>query len=200
MRKISPELHKRLQQDRSDNSPPLPAHWFVNVHWNLEADNEASGQGRYSTFTRPVTMNGSFYTGKNRLLDFNEETDQGFVMNSEHLIFGASSGFRVPDCHGLASRTVRAVNKTRYFPSLHFDVWMHYSDDAKEIESLLYGLWMFSGFVTRIELQQDDRGRPIAKVWGGHAGIVASKIQPIAEKAARFLCAQTVGTRKPSRG
>ena len=132
-------------------------------------------------------MNGSFYTGMNPLLDFNEETDQGFVMNSEHLIYGASSGFRVLDCEGLASRIVKAVNETRHFPSLHFDVWMHYSDDAEEIESLLYGSWMFSGFVTRIELQQDERRRPIAKVWGGHAGILASKVQPIAETAASVL-------------
>ena len=187
MRKLTPELRRRLEHKEGNNVPPLSVNWFVDMRWDLNADSKEHAQRCYSTLSRPVTMNGSFFSGMNTLLDFNEETDQGFVMNSEDLIYGASSGFRVLDYEGLASNIVRVVNETHRFPFLHFDVWMHYSQDAEEINSLLYGVWMFSGFVTRIESQEDERCRPIAKVWGGHAGVLASKIQPIAETAASVL-------------
>ncbi len=49
--------------------------------------------------------------------------------------------------------------------------------DAKEIESQRYGLLVFGGYMTRIELQEDlDRGE-IAKTWGGYEGVAISNTQ-----------------------
>ena len=90
---------------------------------------------------------------------------------------GASCGFRVFDEDGLAARVVKAANRRGNFPNMYADVWMHFSLDTEEIASFLYGQWVFGGFVTRIELQQDKLGRAVAKVWGGYQGIAVSKIR-----------------------
>ena len=120
-------------------------------------------------------MDGHCYSGKHALLDFNENKDAGFVMSSDHLIYGASCGFRVLDDDGLAARVVSTVNHRGVFPTIFVDAWRHFSIDAEEIASLVYGYKVFGGFVTRIELQSDKRGRTVAKVWGGHEGIAVSK-------------------------
>lgn len=171
----SRELRERLEQQKGDDLPPLPVNFFVSIHWPLDGDGERSAHRCYSTFGVPVTMDGNRYTGKDVLLDFDEQTDTGFMLSSDHLIYGASCGFRVFDSEGLASRIVGIANERHDFPPIHFDAWMHFSDDVAEIESLIYGENIFSGFATRIELQKDIRYRPIAKVWGGHEGISASK-------------------------
>lgn len=118
-------------------------------------------------------MDGGFYNADdNVLLNFDE--DSGFVMSSANLIYGASCGFRLFDKEGLARRAVLKSKEGGYFESCYFEVWLHFSEDAKEIESLVYGEKIFSGHATRIELQYDEKNRNIAKVWGGHQGIVAS--------------------------
>ena len=132
-------------------------------------------------------MDRNQFTGKDVLLDFNEQKDRGFVMSSDHLIYGASCGFRVYDSEGSAGAIVKTVKEKQHFPPVYIDAWQHISDDAAEIESLIYGIWLFSGFATRIELQLDDRSRPIAKVWGGHKGIVVSKTSNNPNMAASVL-------------
>ena len=184
---LSRELLDRLEQQKGDDSPPLPLNYFVSIHWTLDGHGERRAHRCYSTFGVPVTMDGNRYTGKNVLLDFDERTDQGSVMSIDHLIYGASCGFRVFDSEGLASRIVRIANERHDFPPIHFDTWMHFSDDVEEIESLVYGEKIFSGFTTRIELQKDVHRRLIAKVWGGHEGIVASKTGSNAGLAASVL-------------
>ena len=123
-------------------------------------------------------MDGHFYSGKHSLLDFNEKTDTGFVMSEDHLIYGASCGFRILDVDDLAAQVVKATNRRGDFITMFVQVWMHYSLDTEEIATLLYGERLFGGFVTRIELRSDERGRATAKVWGGHQGIAVSKNRP----------------------
>ena len=108
-------------------------------------------------------------------------------MSSEHIIYGASSGFRMLDDDGFARRLVRAANERSYFPSVFFNTWIHFSCDAGEIESLRYGKWMFSGHATRIEIQTDESSRPIAKIWGGHQGVIVSKSQGVNKAAASVV-------------
>ena len=120
-------------------------------------------------------------------MDFDEESDQGFIMSQDDLIYGASCGFRVFDSEDLVHRIVMTANKRQDFLPHFAEAWIHFSDGAKEIESLLYGKMFFGGHVTRIELQKDANGRRIAKVWGGHAGIVVSKTRHNTGKAASVL-------------
>ena len=184
---LSKELLERLEQQKADDRPPLQMNYFVSIHWTLDGTEEQDTHKCYSTFHTPVKMDGNLYNGKEILLDFNEEAEQGFVMSSDHLIYGASCGFRVFDSEGIASRIVRTANERQDFPSIHFDAWMHFSGDSSEIESLAYGEKVFSSFVTRLELQKDKLLRPVAKVWGGHAGIVASRTGSNSGKAASVL-------------
>ena len=177
MWKLSAALQQRLEGQRGDNPPPLPINGFVAVRWVLDGDEETARRC-YSTFGRPVTMNGNFYSGNKGLLSFNEESDREFIMNEDNPIYGASCGFRVFDSEGLIHRIVMTANKRQDFLPHFVEAWIHFSDDAKEIESLLYGKMLFGGYVTRIELQKDANGRRIAKVWGGHAGVVVSKTRP----------------------
>lgn len=128
-------------------------------------------------------MDGVHYTGDNLLLDFNEQSDRGFVMSSDHILYGASCGFRVFDGDGLVGRIVRYANAMGGFPAIRCDVWMHFSDDVMEVASLEYGKKLFAGFVTRLEVREKG-GRPVATVWGGHQGIVASKNRGVGGMAA----------------
>ena len=187
MWKLSAELRQRLDGQKGDNSPPLPMNCFVTVRWTLNSDDEETTRRCYSTFGRPVIMNGKFYSGNEGLLSFNEESDREFIMNEDNLIYGASCGFRVFDSEGLIHRIVMTANKRQDFLPHFVEAWIHFSDDAKEIESLLYGKMLFGGHVTRIELQKDANGRRIAKVWGGHAGVVVSKTRHNTGTAASVL-------------
>ena len=184
---LSKELLERLEQYKVNERASLPMNYFVSVYWSFDGKEGQKTQRWYSTLRAPVKMDGNFYTGKDVLLDFNEESEQGFVMSSDDLIYGASCGFRVFDSEGLANEIVRTANKRKDFPSIYVEAWIHFSDDGSEIESLVYGEKVFSGFATRIELQKDDIRRNIAKVWGGHAGIVASKVGNNSGKAASVL-------------
>ena len=132
-------------------------------------------------------MDGNRYEGRDRLLDFNEKKDDnGFVMSKDDLICGASCGFRVFDSEGLAQDVVASANARWDFPTIYCEAWMHLSDDADEIEGMHYGLMAFGGHATRIELQSRPDGR-IAKVWGGHEGVVASRSGSDAPNAASAL-------------
>ena len=175
MRKLSPELEKRLECHRQDQASPLPMSYFVSAYWPLIGDNERHALRCYSTVNQSVTMDGHFYSGRHMLLDFNEKTDAGFVMSSDHLIYGSSCGFRVLDEDDLAARIVVVTNQRGNFPTMFIDAWIHFSIDVEEIASLVYGNRVFGGIVTRIELQRDKRGSTITKVWGGYQGIVVSK-------------------------
>lgn len=174
-KKLSEELLKRLQQHGGENESSLPINYFVTVDWPLDGSGDKRMRRCYSTFEMPVTMDGYNYTEKNTLLDFNERTEKGFVMSSDHLIYGASCGFRVFDSENLASRIVNSASETQNFPPIRFEAWLHFSNDTKEIESLVYGDKVFSSYATRLEMQMDGHGRRIVKVWGGHEGIVVSK-------------------------
>ena len=132
-------------------------------------------------------MDGNFYSGNEGILDFDEESDQGFMMSEDDLIYGAACGFRVFDSEDLAHKIVVTANQRQAFPPIFVEAWIHFSDNAKEIESLLYGEMLFGGHVTRIELQKDANGRRIAKVWGGHAGVVVSKTRHNTGTAASVL-------------
>ena len=171
--RVTQELMERLQEG-SVQGRPLAVNYFVNVDWTEDGQRVRSIPLCYSTLETGVTMDGNHYPGKNVLLDFNELTDQGFVMSSEHVIYGASCGFRVCDSAGAAGRIVRTANKNRAFPAIYCEVWKHFSSDVEEIESGKYGMKLFAGLLTRIELQT-EKGRSVAKVWGGHRGIVVSK-------------------------
>lgn len=186
---LTKELQARLAAQRGKNPPPLPVNQFVTVHWPSEGEtgDEVTGRRCYSTFDRPVSMGGRFYSGQDRLLDFNQKSESGFVMTSDDLIYGASCGFRVYDDEGLASRVVETANARNDFPSVFAEVWTHLSDDPDEVRSLLYGEMAFGGHITRIELQADEDGRRVAKVWGGHEGIAVSKGSPPVAKAASAL-------------
>ncbi|MDE0411243.1 MAG: hypothetical protein OXI37_03400 [Gammaproteobacteria bacterium] len=186
-KKLSKELAERIKEQKNDSKLPLPVNDFVSVNWALNQESNQSTHRCYSTFKIPVTINKNHFTGEDLLLDFDERKDQGFVMTSDHLIYGASCGFRVYDSEGLVQAIVKTANEKQDFPLIYIDVWKHISDDAAEIESLVYGIWLFSGFATRIELQLDDHGNPIAKVWGGHKGIVTSKTHNDSNVAASVL-------------
>ena len=88
MWKLSAELRQRLDGQRGDNSPPLPMNCFFAVHWKLNSEDKETTQRCYSTFGRPVIMNGNFYSGNEGLLSFNEESDREFIMNEDNLIYG----------------------------------------------------------------------------------------------------------------
>ena len=181
----SQELKERLKE--GNESSHLPVNYFVCVHWP-SVDSERQTTTRcYSTFPHPVTMRGCHYSGKHLLLDFNEKSERGFVMSSEHIIYGASSGIRIFDDEGFARRLVRVTKERSYFPSMFFNTWMHFSCDAAEIESLRYGKWTFSGHATRIEIQTDESSRPVAKIWGGHQGVIVSKAQGVNKAAASVV-------------
>ena len=171
--RLTQELTERLKK-RGTQDHPLPANYFVNVDWAEDEQSVRRMPICYSTLKTGVVMDGNHYPAKNVLLDFNELTDQGFVMSSDHVIYGASCGFRVLDSDGAARRVVRTANKKRAFPAIYCEVWKHFSDDLEEIESGEYGMKLFAGLLTRIELQK-EREQSVAKVWGGHRGIVVSK-------------------------
>ena len=105
-------------------------------------------------------------------------------MTSDDLIYGASCGFRVVDDEGLAAGVVDRANARDDFPLVFAEVWTHFSDDPDEVQNLLYGEMQFGGFITRIELQESEGGKRIAKVWGGYQGIAVSKERTNMEKAA----------------
>ena len=100
---------------------------------------------------------------------------------------GASCCFRVFDNDGLIAGHVRRANRTGIFPEVYIQVWLHFSDDAREIDSMVYGDQLFGGFATRIELDNDARGSAVAKIWGGHEGIAASKLRVDAEASASVV-------------
>ena len=181
-KELSKELKERLATQGGNCQSPLPVNQFVTVHWPL--DGEATERRCYSTFDRPVSMGGWFYSGKNRLLDFNEDSDRGFVMTSDDLIYGASCGFRIVDDECFAAGVVYRANAGDDFPPVFAEVWIHFSDEPDEIQSLLYGALEFGGLITRIELQECKGGKRIAKVWGGHQGIAVSKERKNMAKAA----------------
>ena len=188
MRKISAELRERLQAQRGDNPPPLPVSRFVWVAWPLDANGAETVKRCYSTLDFAVTMDGKRYEGENRLLDFNEKEDERpFVMSKDHLFYGASCGFRVYDGEGLAQNVVAGANATGDFPAIYCEAWLHFSEDAKEIQSLRYGEMVFGSHITRIELQEDTDGRKIAKVWGGYEGVAVSKARPDTMAAASVV-------------
>ena len=64
---------------------------------------------------------------------------------------------------------------------------MHFSEDAAEIEGGRYGEMLFGGYATRIELQAHADGIEVAKVWGGHEGVVASRSRPDSKATASAL-------------
>ena len=171
--RVTQKLMERLQEG-SAQGHPHPVNDFVNVDWTEDGERVRRMPICYSTLRTGVTMDGNHYPAKNVLLDFNELTDKGVVMSSDHVIYGASCGFRVFDSDGAAGRLVRTANKKRAFPAIYCEMWRHFSGEVEEIESGEYGVRLFAGLLTRIELQT-ERGRPVAKVWGGHRGIVVSK-------------------------
>lgn len=188
MREISAELRERLEAQRGENAPPLPVSSFVWVGWPLNTNGETTARRCYSTLDFAVTMDGKLYDGKNRLLDFNEKDDRRpFVMSSDDLYYGASCGFRVFDAEGLAGKFVTAAKARRELPAIYCEAWLHFSEDAKEIESLRFGKMIFGGHITRIELQVDTIGRRIAKVWGGYKGLMVSKSRPYTATAASVV-------------
>ncbi|MCY4645263.1 MAG: hypothetical protein OXE73_00025 [Gammaproteobacteria bacterium] len=169
---LTQELRERLKE-RSTQDHPLPANYFVSVDW--EDRQEVQGMPTcYSTLATGVSMDGNRYPSENVLLDFNELSHQGFVMSSDDVIYGASCRFRVCDSNEAVGRIVETANERRAFPVIYCEVWIHFSSDEEEIESLKYGMKRFAGLLTRIELQK-ERGSTVAKVWGGHRGIVVSK-------------------------
>ena len=188
VRKISAELRERLQAQRGDNPATLPVSRFVWVAWPFNANRAKTVKRCYSTLDFAVTMDGKRYEGENRFLDFNEEKDERpFVMCKDHLLYGASCGFRVYDGEGLAQNVVAGANATGNFPAIYCEAWLHFSEDGKEIESLCYGKMVFAGHITRIELQEDADGRNIAKVWGGYEGVAVSKARPDTASAASVI-------------
>lgn len=180
-KRLSPELRERLENCRGGN--PLPSNYFVLVHWPCGIGRENGTTKAYSTFKHPVTINGTGYTGKAVLLDFDGKSSKGFVWSSDDLYYGASCGFRVLDEDDLIRRQVQKANRTGIFPEVYIRVWLHFSDDAGEIHSGVYGDQLFAGFATRIEMQTEDKGTAVAKVWGGHEGIVISRTAPNSNSA-----------------
>ena len=188
MRNVSAVLRERLEAQRGTNPPPLPVSRFVWVAWPLDAHGQKTVKRCYSTLVFAVTMNGDRYDGEARLLDFNEKDDERpFVMCTDHLLYGASCGFRVYDGEGLARNVVTVAKATGEFPAIYCESWLHVSEDPAEIESLRYGALVFGGHITRIELQEDSAGRKIAKVWGGYEGVAVSKARPDTQSAASVV-------------
>lgn len=174
--RLSGKLAARFEEHAGENRARLPVNYFVSVEWRSIGRRDHETRRNYSTFHQRVTMDGVHYAGDDVLLDFNEESDRGFVMSSDHMLYGASCGFRVFDRDGLIQRIVRNTNAMNGFPAISCDVWVHFADDVSEIESLDYGKKLFAGFLTRIEVHGEEKW-PVAKVWGGHEGIVVSKRQ-----------------------
>lgn len=188
MRKESAELRERLEAQRGTNPPPLPVSRFVWVAWPLDVHGQETVKRYYSTLDFAVTMHGNRYDGEARLLDFNEKDDvRPFVMRTDHLLYGASCGFRVYDDAGLARNVVTGAKATGAFPAIYCESWLHFSEDRKEIESLRYGEMVFGSHITRIELQEDSAGKKIAKVWGGYEGVAISKAKPDTPSAASVV-------------
>ncbi len=177
MRDLSDELRERLAGQPDGNSPPPPVNYFVLVEWPLDADGEETARRCYSTVAFQVMIDGNCYGADQRLLQF-EDTGGGFVTSSDHYVYGASCRFHVPDGEGLVRQTVDRANERRDFPIIHCEAWMHFSEDAKEIEGMRYGVMAFGGHVTRLELRRDANSGRSAKVWGGHEGVVLAKSRP----------------------
>lgn len=188
MRKVSEELRERLTAQRGENKLSLPISRFVRVEWPLDADGSETAQRYYSTVVVPVTMDGNLYRAEDRLLEF-EDGGEGdrFLENSDHLIYGASCGFHIPDGEGLARQAVARANERRDFPAIYCEAWLHFSDEADEIKSMLYGMMVFGGHATRIELRNDADGGRSAMVWGGHDGVVLAKSKPDTRTTASVL-------------
>ena len=123
-------------------------------------------------------MNGTVYTGKDVLLNFDGNSNKGFVWSNDNLHSGASCGFRVFDQDNLIGEHLRKANRAGIFPEVYIRAWLHFSDDADEIHSGIYGHQIFAGFATRIEMHRDEKGTAIAKVWGGYEGISISRMAP----------------------
>ena len=188
MRKLSDKLRERLAGQRSDNPPPLLMSHFVRVDWPVDGGGEETVRRCYSTLSLPVTLDGNRYDGKDRLLDFDEgELKEGIVMLKDDLIYGASCGFRALDKDGLARKVVDTANVRGDFPTIYCEAWMYLSDDAAEIEGGRYGEMLFGGYATRIEMQARTEGFEVAKVWGGHEGIAASRARPARKGTASAL-------------
>ena len=188
MRELSPELRERLSDQRDDKASPLPVSQFVRVEWPLDGDGEETVRRCYSTLTFEAMMDGNRYRAEDLLLDFNNVAGAGgFVMNQDHLIYGASCGFRIVDSEGLAGKVIAKAHQNLVFPAIYCEVWWHFSEALEEIESLRYGLMMFGSFVTRIELQEDKSGRSVAMVWGGYEGIARSKTREDTSRAASVV-------------
>ena len=176
-KRLSPELRERLERQQVDNPPPLPVSYFVCVHSSRGNGREKGSTKCYSTFEHPVTVSGMAYTGEDVLLDFDGNSDKGFLWNRDDLHYGASCGFRVFDKDGFIDGQVRRADRTEIFPEVYIEAWVHFSVDVEEIESMVYCDQVFGGFGTRIEMGRDERGIAVAKVWGGHEGIAVSKLR-----------------------
>lgn len=200
MRELSEELRERLEGQRGEKRTPLPISYFVTVDWPLDGQAEDTARRCYSTLGISVKMDGNRYEETNRLLHFEEENeDAGFVMSRDDRRYGASCGFRVMDNEGLARNTVATANTKREFPTIWCEAWVHFSDIVDEIESLRYGLMVFGGHLTRVELHSKPDGVEMAKVWGGHEGIVTSRARPDLNESASALGRPLSWSRRVSR-
>ena len=184
-KKLSSQLRERLENHQAEH--PLPSNYFVLVHWPQLNRLQRGTTKTYSSFKHPVTMHGTAYTGRDALLDFNGNSGKGFVWTSDNLYYGASCGFRVFDEDDVIQGHVQKANRTGVFPRVYIRVWLHFSEDCDEINSGVYGDLLFDGLATRVEIQSENEDKPVAKVWGGHEGIVVSRSAPISDASASVI-------------
>ena len=85
-KRLSAELRERLKKKQENH--PLPANYFVCLHWPQSKGHANVITKCYSTFEHPVTVNGTAYTGKSVLLDVDGESNEGFVWSSDDLYYG----------------------------------------------------------------------------------------------------------------
>ncbi len=200
MRQVSAELRERLEAQKDKDARPPPTSSFVRVEWPLDTERKDTLRRCYSTVPFTVTMQRNRYEAGNQLLDFNEgEGEHLFVMREDDGHYGASCGFRVLDDEGLAQKVVRRANTSKEFPVIYCEAWWHVSTDAKETESLRYGMMIFGGCVTRVELQEDTNGKQVAKIWGGHEGVAVSKARPPTTAAASAVECRITWKRRTDR-
>ena len=132
-------------------------------------------------------MHGTAYTGKDALLDFDGKSGKGFVWSSDDLYYGASCGLRVFDEDDLIGGHVRKANRTGIFPEVYIRVWLHFSEDAGEIHSGVTAINSSLGLPLESRSQSEDEGKAVAKVWGGHEGIVITRTAPNSDASASVI-------------
>ena len=90
-------------------------------------------------------MDGNRYPADEGLLPFEDAGDDGPVTGSHHCVYGASCSFRVPDGEGLGRGAIVRANERREFPAIYCEAWVHFSEDATEIEGMRYGMMILRG-------------------------------------------------------